>query len=248
MSEFESETAGAPDPGSYDGLADAGAPAEETAAPDTGGEWSAPFSNEQEMQAAFAAAEARAWNSALSEAEAYYSPLIQEEPGGDMVAPQPQDEETFNDPEFANYVNGIVEERMQERMQAIEPLVGMWAKQQGEQLAQEALDKIANGDPERGVPGIGEFDKQTALMFARSYSEAGHEVDQAFYYGALQAQQYEQKIRDAQDAKWKAQLENGQGAGAVPAPGAGVVEGGPNDPGSYDEAFNRALAQVRSPA
>lgn len=166
------------------------------------------------------------------------------------MAPQPvapAEPELTYDPFDQNSVQSYIETKvgnlvqgvLTEKLGPLEGLLGMVAQEKGEALAKQELDRLGTE--------IGTFDSDTAYAIAAGMIDRGADPSQALQTGARHAFELEQRIRNDERERYKAELAQlGQAppeiqGGQSPA----EVETVPTGPDRYKIAIDRALARRR---
>lgn len=119
-------------------------------------------------------------------------------------------------------VNAGAERLYEERMGPYVPVLDKMAADEGKALVDAELDKIANGDPARGVTGIGEFDKGYANVLAQAYFNQGVQPHEAILRAAQETKALQDRTRAEGAQAERGQMQNRLEHGVQPAPGSAV--------------------------
>lgn len=179
-------------------------------------------------------------------AEAYHEAL-EAVGGGYEEQPQGYEEEGYEeevanplaeDPELAEYVENLVEQRFAERLGDFEPVLGMVAEREGAALAEGYLSNIEQQ--------IGEFSHDHAHAIATGLANAGASPQEALYQAALMQREFEANLMTRAYQSYETQLSNGQSASAEPG-----VSGAANEVrelGDYDDIASSWIENGRRPS
>lgn len=138
------------------------------------------------------------------------------------------------DPESVQaHVQAMAEQMFAERFGPIEPVINAMASQASAKVAEDHLDMLEKGDPERGIPGIGPFDREQAVLIATGLidpSNPNFDAPAALRHAAQRVQAFESKIRADERAKYEERLRTMREAPTTPALGGGTGEHIPTAP------------------
>ena len=170
------------------------------------------------------------WEQTQAFQSAVMTALMEDDQPDPAVGPPPQID--LSTPEK---VVALIEEKAAEKAQALMserlgpymPVLDKQMAEEGKALVHAELTKIAKGDPDRGVEGVGEFDLDMAGKLAQSFHATGIPPEQAILLAARETYAYEARIRQAALTAERGQMQNRLEAGREPAPGGAVHESAP---------------------
>ena len=177
---------------------------------------------------------------------------------------QPQDQgpwlpdfDPFDPASVQAHIQASAQALIDQRMGPIEPVLNYMADQASEQIANQHLDMLANGDPSRGIQGLGQFDREMAVIVASGMIDPSNpqfDAPSALRQAAVRVQQYESKIRADERAKQENTLRTLGEAPRTGAFGGGAGENAPVPPNvrgigveKYDLAIRNAMARPAIP-
>lgn len=154
----------------------------------------------------------------------------------------PQEFDPFDPESVRSYIQAHIEAGVQNGVQsAISPYEGMLAgvaQSQGEAQARAAMDSLREE--------LGEFDTDTAFMYASGVIDQVGDPTQALRFGAQQAKAFEDKIRADERERYKREMEElSQAPRQTPAGGttADQVDAIPTGLDKYEQIAQRWLAR-----
>lgn len=153
--------------------------------------------------------------------------------------------------EIERRAQAIADQRFEQQFGPYRHLLDEVAQTRGEAMVKDELDVIAKGDPARGIEGIGEFDRDQALLLSNAFLANDVPAEQAFRQAAIITQQNEQKLRQAGVDAYLEKMKAAGDAPAEPYLGGGAAREGNEltyDPRSSDkyEVVARQWAERRA--
>lgn len=172
------------------------------------------------------------WEATQTFVQLVASALSEEDPP-DPVAPAAPPALDLSNPQA---IIDLIESKSNERAEAIigdrfgpyQPVMDQMVAEEGKKLVLGELEKIAKGDPERGVEGIGEFNRDLAAKLAQAYFHPSADPRQVLMAAAKEAQMFGQSERTAALGQERGALQNRLDAGNTPSgPAADAQPGYP---------------------